>query len=307
MTVLAATAWNTNADLIADCFRLGYLRTEWVTLDATFGRGNWWKKARPTILWAQDLREMPEPWPDVQYLAGIDFRHQPWDDDAFDACAFDPPYVCVGGRATTGTPDMHDRYGMTDAPRSPRALQDVIDEGLAECARVTKPGGHLLVKVQDYVSSGSLWPGTFYTTQRALDLGLVVLDRLEMIGSPRPQPPGRRQVHARRNLSTLLVLKRPVTSADATRRNQAKKRAILAEIKTSRGCADCGYSAHPAALDFDHRPGEVKELSIGRQVSNAGIERLLAEVAKCDVVCANCHRVRTIERDQHRPSRKVTT
>jgi hypothetical protein len=31
-------------------------------------------------------------------------------------------------------------------------------------------------------------------------------------------------------------------------------------------------------------------------VGRAGIDRILAEVAKCDIVCANCHRLRTFER-----------
>lgn len=42
--VLAATAWKTNADLIVDCARLGYLRKEWITLDPTYGRGLWWAR-----------------------------------------------------------------------------------------------------------------------------------------------------------------------------------------------------------------------------------------------------------------------
>lgn len=64
-------------------------------------------------------------------------------------------------------------------------------------------------------------------------------------------------------------------------------------IKLERGCADCGYNAHPAALDFDHRKGEVKLFTIGAVGSSQSREALLAEIAKCDVVCANCHRIRT--------------
>jgi hypothetical protein len=72
----------------------------------------------------------------------------------------------------------------------------------------------------------------------------------------------------------------------------AFKKAWVIEYKMSRGCADCGYREHPAALDFDHRPGTVKvrDIKSGHQL---GWDALLAEVAKCDVVCANCHRVRT--------------
>jgi hypothetical protein len=90
----------------------------------------------------------------------------------------------------------------------------------------------------------------------------------------------------------------------SVQRNQAKKRGILQAIKLERGCADCGYNEHPAALDFDHRPGEEKLLLLGRDLSKYGINRLLAEAEKCDVVCANCHRIRTSVRGQHIVLRK---
>jgi len=136
---------------------------------------------------------------------GVDFRDLPEVDGAYDVAVFDPPYVCVGGRTTTGLPDMHDRYGLTDAPRTPAGVQALIDDGLAEVARVVRHRGLVLVKCQDYITSGRLWPGTHHTTTRGLELGLRLVDRLEYLTSPRPQPSGRRQVHARRNLSTLLV------------------------------------------------------------------------------------------------------
>jgi hypothetical protein len=62
------------------------------------------------------------------------------------------------------------------------------------------------------------------------------------------------------------------------------------------GCVDCGYAAHPAALDFDHTTDE-KVTNIAALVSrNAKWETILAEIEKCEVVCSNCHRIRTVER-----------
>lgn len=197
MTVLAADTWRTNGHLVADIARLGYLKADDHVLDPTFGRGLWWTVWQPKHLTVHDLR-----------IDGTDFRDLPYDDATFDAVAFDPPYVSVGGRKTTTIPDMHDRFGLTDAPTRPAGVQELINTGLTETTRVLKPKGVLLVKCQDYVSSGKLWPGTHLTLNHAFTLNLNLIDRLEHIGRPRPQPAGRRQVHARRNLSTMLVFRR---------------------------------------------------------------------------------------------------
>lgn len=74
-----------------------------------------------------------------------------------------------------------------------------------------------------------------------------------------------------------------------------KKRMVLQELKTTHGCADCGYNERPEALDFDHLPGMVKSFPIGPSMTRS-LESLLAEAAKCEVVCANCHRIRTADR-----------
>jgi hypothetical protein len=74
-----------------------------------------------------------------------------------------------------------------------------------------------------------------------------------------------------------------------------RDRAYFQQIKLERGCVDCGYAVSPVALDFDHRPGETK---VYRIACMAGMSRALidVEVAKCDVRCANCHRIKTAER-----------
>ncbi len=71
------------------------------------------------------------------------------------------------------------------------------------------------------------------------------------------------------------------------------------EIKLERGCADCGYRVHPAALDFDHLPGSEKQHPVAWLISRNRLEDALAEIEKCEVVCANCHRVRTATRQQY--------
>lgn len=71
----------------------------------------------------------------------------------------------------------------------------------------------------------------------------------------------------------------------------------IAALKMERGCADCGYRAHPAALQFDHLPGSTKRGKIS-SLSRYSWERIAEELAKCEVVCANCHAIRTVTRWQ---------
>ena len=72
----------------------------------------------------------------------------------------------------------------------------------------------------------------------------------------------------------------------------AKRRGWLSEYRLKQGCVDCGYRDHVAALDFDHNGAE-KSFSIMRDGVNRSWNNLMVEVEKCDVVCANCHRIRT--------------
>jgi hypothetical protein len=62
-------------------------------------------------------------------------------------------------------------------------------------------------------------------------------------------------------------------------------------------CADCKRRYPYYVLDFDHRPGEAKKANLSILVKRgASREVLLAEIAKCDLGCANCHRKRTYRR-----------
>jgi hypothetical protein len=194
--VLAATRWQSNADMILDLVRIGYIRPDDAVLDPTFGRGKWWSKYTPANFTFSDLK------------TGVDFRDLPHANGTFDVVTYDPPYVRVGGRDTTGMADHHDRYGLTDAPRTPALLQQLIDDGMTEMFRVTKPGGLVIAKCQDY-QSGPFHAGTFYTTAHALALGFRFIDRFEHLGNVRPQPPGRPQRTARRNYSTCLIFRKP--------------------------------------------------------------------------------------------------
>ena len=76
-----------------------------------------------------------------------------------------------------------------------------------------------------------------------------------------------------------------------------ERRQWIDSIKLVSGCVDCGYREDSRALDFDHIKGE-KTFNVS-QMFGYSKNRLLAEIAKCEVVCANCHRIRTFDRGQH--------
>lgn len=77
---------------------------------------------------------------------------------------------------------------------------------------------------------------------------------------------------------------------DAERRKEIK--AKLAAYK-ARPCKDCGLRFHPDAMEFDHCRGR-KSFSLSNPPAN--LRRVAAEIVKCDLVCSNCHRVRTAAR-----------
>jgi hypothetical protein len=80
---------------------------------------------------------------------------------------------------------------------------------------------------------------------------------------------------------------------------RVRLRQFLDQTKLESGCVICGYNIHPAALDFDHLPGTNKVTTIAKLFSGLKEELLLEEIKKCEVVCANCHRVRTATRQQY--------
>jgi hypothetical protein len=83
-----------------------------------------------------------------------------------------------------------------------------------------------------------------------------------------------------------------------TRDHRAKIRAIIQEAKR-RPCMDCGHEFDPVCMDLDHRPGEIKLFSVGSVGPGRSIEAVKLEIAKCDPVCACCHRLRTHRRGDH--------
>lgn len=68
------------------------------------------------------------------------------------------------------------------------------------------------------------------------------------------------------------------------------------QLKMAFGCLDCRWREWPRGLDWDHVRG-VKITNIAIMIANGRPwSEIEVEMAKCELVCANCHRIRTCER-----------
>lgn len=73
-------------------------------------------------------------------------------------------------------------------------------------------------------------------------------------------------------------------------------RHFVQEIKENTPCKDCGIRYPYYVMDFDHLDGSLKLNDINYLASTGRISALKKEIVKCEVVCANCHRLRTYKR-----------
>jgi hypothetical protein len=60
-----------------------------------------------------------------------------------------------------------------------------------------------------------------------------------------------------------------------------------------RPCKDCGVQFNPICLVYDHRDPTTKLFNVSQPQNVSSLKRLKEEIAKCDVVCSNCHKIRT--------------
>lgn len=80
-------------------------------------------------------------------------------------------------------------------------------------------------------------------------------------------------------------------------RKRNHRRDTLVNFYKANHCVDCG-EANPVCLEFDHvkEKGE-KSFNIGGLSGNVSLKKVIAEIAKCEVRCANCHRKMTAARN----------
>lgn len=85
-------------------------------------------------------------------------------------------------------------------------------------------------------------------------------------------------------------------SAQYAKQYRGERKSILDSLKNS-PCMDCKNTFPPYVMDFDHRDPKSKFGNVSRMLATGcSLEQVMAEVSKCDLVCANCHRIRTHDR-----------
>ena len=92
-------------------------------------------------------------------------------------------------------------------------------------------------------------------------------------------------------------------------RNKVKAtKQLIKDFKLAAGkCLHCGWEVtleRLAAFDCDHRDPDFKELEISEMSKNVSVERMSRELLKCDVLCANCHRLKTQKWNKENRNRK---
>lgn len=89
------------------------------------------------------------------------------------------------------------------------------------------------------------------------------------------------------------------------RRQQRK--AWLREIKSKLSCVKCGFNKHPAALQFHHLENKVDGVTKLVCNTSKSYEFIRLEMAKCEVLCANCHLILHDEEFNDRVRARDTT
>jgi hypothetical protein len=94
-----------------------------------------------------------------------------------------------------------------------------------------------------------------------------------------------------------MVTRKKKPEALARRRN--RKQEFLLEFLKGKKCVDC-TEANILVLEFDHREVDSKLDAVTKMINNrVGSKKILEEIAKCDIVCSNCHTIRTMRRGNH--------
>jgi len=85
-----------------------------------------------------------------------------------------------------------------------------------------------------------------------------------------------------------------------SKKRYIRNRNFIYNYKLNKECVDCKKTFDPSVLQFDHLPQFTKIKGISKLVGQASIKQLEEEISKCEIVCVNCHRLRTFNRHKEK-------
>jgi hypothetical protein len=88
---------------------------------------------------------------------------------------------------------------------------------------------------------------------------------------------------------------------DKAKKRNAETKQWVRDLKDSTPCKDCGEFKPYYVMHFDHLGLEKKLFNISSNVTAVGRAKLQAEIDKCDLLCSNCHGIRTWKRQHDIP------
>lgn len=87
-------------------------------------------------------------------------------------------------------------------------------------------------------------------------------------------------------------LKRKDKLLEHGREYKKSRREYIRQSKLGKACFDCGIIYPYYVMDYDHRDPNTKVTNLAR-MPRCSLETIQKEIDKCDLVCSNCHRMRT--------------
>ncbi len=82
-------------------------------------------------------------------------------------------------------------------------------------------------------------------------------------------------------------------AAENVKRCKKRRRKEISDLKERKPCEDCGGVFPAPCMDYHHKDSEEKSFGISYAISKGfSRERIAAEIEKCVLICANCHRIR---------------
>lgn len=93
---------------------------------------------------------------------------------------------------------------------------------------------------------------------------------------------------------------------DRNREQRAKNRKLYTELKSNTPCAKCGGHFPNCVMDYDHKDPSSKKMCVA-QMMGYSWKVILEEIAKCELLCANCHRIKTYETTNRQKQHRITT